>query len=310
MNGIEVLYICGCDRSGTTAIGSMLGGQPALFAIPETHFIIETLFNRNVTGNDLVDGTDIISAFQKNWRFQIWDYEPSQDFLTRIDKALFPRDLLQLLFLDYSNLSMTEDTPTWVDHTPMNILHVNWLSRLFPKAKFIHIIRDPRAVAASLMKLSWGPSNVNEFIPFWLQKVAAGIAAERSEPDKVLSVRYEDIIDGKYDGIPKIRRFLGNTQIDVENASDSGLTAYTRYQHRFVGQGLQYGASQEWGRFLSAEETQFIEGALGGIMEPLGYPVTTSDRNPGYGARIRHDGRWKSMVSRVVEQLRRFHHAR
>lgn len=43
------------------------------------------------------------------------------------------------------------------DKTPHNVLHTNTLADLFPRgqAKVLHLIRDGRAVTASLMRQKW-----------------------------------------------------------------------------------------------------------------------------------------------------------
>jgi hypothetical protein len=43
----------------------------------------------------------------------------------------------------------------WIDSTPTNIPHMFRISRDFPEARFIHIIRDGRDVALSLEKRAW-----------------------------------------------------------------------------------------------------------------------------------------------------------
>ena len=44
----------------------------------------------------------------------------------------------------------------WVDDTPYSILHAQSLMNCFPRAKYIHIYRDPRDVVASYLEQYWG----------------------------------------------------------------------------------------------------------------------------------------------------------
>ena len=39
--------------------------------------------------------------------------------------------------------------------TPNNIIYAEQILEIFPNSKFIHIIRDPRAVISSMLKTDW-----------------------------------------------------------------------------------------------------------------------------------------------------------
>ena len=52
----------------------------------------------------------------------------------------------------------------WCDSTPFNILYSNQLLEMFPKAKIIHVYRDPRDVISSYLTKSWGGNRVDDVI--------------------------------------------------------------------------------------------------------------------------------------------------
>lgn len=52
----------------------------------------------------------------------------------------------------------------WCDSTPYNILYAKDLLSMFPKAKIIHIYRDPRDVISSYITKSWGGNQVDDVI--------------------------------------------------------------------------------------------------------------------------------------------------
>jgi hypothetical protein len=57
----------------------------------------------------------------------------------------------------------------WVETTPMNIPTADKLSKLFPNALFITMVRDPRDVIASLLTKNWGPTTPMEGLT-WIEK--------------------------------------------------------------------------------------------------------------------------------------------
>lgn len=49
---------------------------------------------------------------------------------------------------------------TFLEKTPHNLLAIGFLARLAPGARFLHVMRDPRAIAWSLLAMSWGPNEL------------------------------------------------------------------------------------------------------------------------------------------------------
>lgn len=52
----------------------------------------------------------------------------------------------------------------FLEKTPHVLLHLPFLRKLHPDAAFIHVMRDPRSVAHSLMRMPWGPSELDDCI--------------------------------------------------------------------------------------------------------------------------------------------------
>ena len=110
-----------------------------------------------------------------------------------------------------------------------NNRRIKELKSIFPEARFVHLVRDGRAVAYSLPRVSWWDSH----ILFWvgqcpramIQKgadpldLAARNWAEEMrslekglsliEPDNLLEVRYENLLAKPVDEIQRILEFMG-----------------------------------------------------------------------------------------------------
>jgi len=55
-----------------------------------------------------------------------------------------------------------EGASVFLEKTPHVLLHLPFLRKLHPDAAFIHVMRDPRSVAASLLRMGWGPDNLGD----------------------------------------------------------------------------------------------------------------------------------------------------
>jgi hypothetical protein len=108
----------------------------------------------------------------------------------------------------------------WADKTAFNILVFERLAQLFPDAQFIHLVRDGRDVAASLLERKWRSptgalfeqcASVTGAARYWSAIVTRGLAAEKvlSSSSRILRVRYEDLAADPADTLQSVCRFLG-----------------------------------------------------------------------------------------------------
>ena len=120
----------------------------------------------------------------------------------------------------------------WVDHTPSNMQYATTLRRSFPEAAFVHIVRDVRGVAASLMRLDWGPNRcAARSRGTWVQNIAYGLAVERSSMGPVVRIRYEDLVTNPRATIEELCETLGIAFAKdmVEGAGFTPLRTRSRY---------------------------------------------------------------------------------
>jgi hypothetical protein len=171
---MRVVFVGGCPRSGTTLLGTMLGTHPECLAVPESHFKVDALRFDDVRREPLDPGR-AIAELRRYRDFLGWDQGPDGP-----PAGLVPSypELLEWLVCRYG-ASVGKPAPrTWVDHTPENVRFASTLFELFRDAKLVHIVRDGRAVAASIMPLPWGPNRIEPAALYWIQHVGQGLAAE------------------------------------------------------------------------------------------------------------------------------------
>lgn len=111
--------------------------------------------------------------------------------------------------------SADEPKGRWVDGTPEYSLYLPALRRLFPGARFIHLLRDPREVVRSMLNFhaAFGIDLVpgeSEAWDYWLRTVRACVAAERAWGSGVVRrVRYRDLVEDSKTAVEGILEFLG-----------------------------------------------------------------------------------------------------
>lgn len=190
------LFIVGCGRSGTTMLREMINAHPE-YAIPgESHFIPELWRRRgayardrerNVEVDRLVQ--DIVSIPQvRKWKV------PHEYIWRRIGDSPVPTfaSVIESVFQAYAD---SRAKRSWGDKTPVYVLHIPLLSELFPRARFIHIIRDGRDVALSYLSRPLSVHGIWQAGRRWRRDVGAGLRHGRRLPSgRYTEVRYEDLV--------------------------------------------------------------------------------------------------------------------
>ena len=112
--------------------------------------------------------------------------------------------------------SMTAGPKTrWVDGTPEYSLHICGLRKLFPQARFIHVLRDVGAVVCSMVNFHRTTGihlvpNEEEAYKYWLRTVKACLKAEEAYgTDVVYRLHYRSLVEAPESALRSLLDFLG-----------------------------------------------------------------------------------------------------
>jgi Sulfotransferase family len=194
-------FVVGASRSGTTMLRLMLDAHPLLAIPPETHFIpsvaklCATAENPAAVALDAIIDTD---------RWPSFGLDP--DALRGQATAAQCESLSDVLRVFYASYAGSRDKPRWGDKTPFYVLAMPLIARLLAEAHFIHIIRDGRDVALSVIPLWWGPGSVPEAAAWWADRVRRGRRAGADLP--YLEVRYEQLVEQPETELRRICAFI------------------------------------------------------------------------------------------------------
>ena len=287
------IFIGGCERSGTTLLGAMLGGHPDYLCIPEMLFKFDI---PRLSGNGLyskVDKADIVRKFAKRSRFRIWDLDV--DVASLPHELLTCRDLIEWLVTIYGQKVGKPAPVIWVDHTPANSRFAQTLFSLFPDAKLIHLVRDGRAVAASVLPLDWGPNEIDSAARFWAERLAYGLAAESRWPQQVIRVSYEELVQDPQATLQRLCRLLAiDYDPAMSRAAGFRVPRYTAQQHALVGSSPNPERIHAWERQLTPRQIEIFESLAAGLLESLGYV-------PQFGLHARKMSRAEQAVCGIRE---------
>ena len=107
----------------------------------------------------------------------------------------------------------------WVDGTPEYSFYICGLRKLFPKARFIHIVRDVPSVVRSMLNFhriagNRLVANEEEAYGYWLRAVSACLKAEQAYgPRVVLRLRYSELVDSPETAMCSVLKFVGERYV-------------------------------------------------------------------------------------------------
>lgn len=259
-----VIFVGGCDRSGTTIVSRLIAEQLGLIMLPEAYFHA-VAFRRF--------GADVSALVAlRHWRRRSWGLSVDDD---RRDMRLAP--YLRECMSDIQESRRGRRTPLrTVESTPENIEIGSTLLSEFADATLVHVVRDPRAVAASLRAADFGPTTVQECARFWKQRVASGLALETSQPDRVARVRYESFLADPTDLPGPLAGVAPSRDFTFEPERDAILDPTSRQLQTQALAAVDTSRIDGWRSILTPEEVGMIEYECRELMVAFGYELEGS----------------------------------
>ena len=185
-----------------------LGRHPDLFGFrSETYILPHYLLSESKYGDLSVDHNflrlwnDMRAEYPFRRRNRGRDADLPNDWAETVRHAGGVFDRIMLEFAGRENKTR------WCEKTPKYALHIDLLSRAFPGAQFIHMLRDGRDCAASDHR-RWGRHPYGTMMR-WKHVVSEGRRQGERIPDRYLEVRYEDVTNEPESEMRRVCSFLG-----------------------------------------------------------------------------------------------------
>ncbi|HEV2292357.1 MAG TPA: sulfotransferase [Tepidisphaeraceae bacterium] len=197
---VDFAMIVGAQRSGTTWLQLLCAAHPKIAGSEELH-----LFSRYL-GHLIASYYNDLRHYAEAGRSQGLPTLLSTD---EFDDAVrqFAMTVLEKLLKGKPGAALA------IEKTPDHVLHLHYIRHLFPKAKIIHVIRDPRDVVVSQLAAGaswgedWAPKDAAEAAARWVEWVSTG---RRYASDGYLEVRYETLIEDGPRELARVYNFLGH----------------------------------------------------------------------------------------------------
>lgn len=268
-------FVVGMARSGTTLLRAMLERHPEVAVPPESHFIprIWARRRRYGSGGHVEDIDLFLRDLVADPLFANWDLSPDA-VRTRLAQDGPPTVAAAIAEL-YVAYAAKEGKSRWGDKTPDYVGNLQLLGDLFPAARFVHMIRDGRDVALSILDRSELHARAATPAFFWARAIRQARAASRAVgPDRYLEIRYEDLLDDPEGELGRLCAFLeapfSTAMLEHDTRLLEGLPNRYKGMHEHLALPPTKGL-RDWRRDMGGGELSEFEAVAGRALEVTGY---------------------------------------
>jgi hypothetical protein len=175
-----------------------------------------------------------------------------------------------------------------LDKAPAYSKCVEHIDRLVPNSKFIHVIRDGRDVAASLLSAAqgwgrlWAPNKMTMAASAWKSHVLAAQKA-RKYKKRYLEVRYEELLASGQGALQQVFDFIGEPIDAKEVAAIYETHRFENMKQLGIGthgfalpnEFFRKGQAGDWRDSLTPRQRYLFDESAGDLLCALGYANTS-----------------------------------
>jgi Sulfotransferase family len=255
---LKVALVIGCARSGTSILGELLASHPDIKYVFEAHDVWD------------MAGTGVNNSHR----------------LVAAHATPEVRDKIRSWFKKQQG-----SAGIIVEKCPRNTLRIPFLRAVFPEAKIIHIVRDGRDVACSLMPGVGGDEWRHLKPPSWqslfnehaglvrcalVWKEVMEIALTDLPSDAHHQVRYEDLVTDSWATAQELLSYLGlesNPAVRefCSRIQDSTLNSYHARKQKKWFRGDHKSRVGRWRENVDQMQQSMLHNILGDLLARLNY---------------------------------------
>ncbi len=294
--GNPYLFVVGCPRSGTTLLRHILSAHPQIVITPEAHWIPLWYQERiGLTPEGFV--TDIlIGKLLEHQKFGLFKLGPEDLASLRADDQ--PVSYSRFVTSIFDLYGKARGKKLVGNKTPDSVRRMQTLHSLWPRARFVHLIRDGRDVALSLMNWpkirskkpgtfpTWKEDPASTAALWWELNVRKGKETGRSlGPELYHEVFYESLVRDPETESKALCKFLG-VEFDRVMLRWNELEPLPLEGSGSLRRGGKKAATgwmpitprlRNWRSEMPSEQVERFEAVAGSLLSELGYSRSFPD---------------------------------
>jgi hypothetical protein len=274
ISSLDKVFVVGCAKSGTSWLADLLNAHEAIVVQGEGAFAYKLV---PLLGQ-------AFKAFNDHQKDAATLAQLRNVDITLIARAIVDGQLYRYIAesgRDFGRIRVVGDK------TPQHSVGIDTLNTLYPAAKFIHIIRDPRDTATS----AWFHTGQNENRSFeqyiehymtqvWPINVTLARQSGRRLGGRYTEVRYEDLLADTSGHLWRLLEFLN---VDAGDSAVAGCIEAASFQKKSGGRApgqkdnksfYRCGTSGDWVNHIPVELAAKCCAKIAPLMKRCGYDAT------------------------------------
>jgi hypothetical protein len=206
------IFIVGMPRTGTTLVERIVSQGEGIRSAEETYdftIAFSSVINRYIAANPDRNLNPLSAALEV-------DYGEIADNYQSNMRGMFGK------------------ADRYMDKTPFNFLYCGLIKKAFPKARILHLIRDPMDTCYAVFKTLFAKAyyfsyDLDELVDYYIAYRQLMDHWHQLMPGAILDVRYEELVSNPLDVSRRITDYVGFTWsselIEVQNITGQSSTA-------------------------------------------------------------------------------------
>ena len=274
-----MIFLTGLPRSGTKLLRDLLNGHSQI-SIPQVETVmipyLVKKFGLDCDLNDQNEYQGLVTAVKQTpffRRYQSRDLEFDFDGFRHSNSTISWSLFFEKLIAFYGpkpcndNTIIGDKTPGYIDHTDL-------LLSIWPNARIIHIVRDPRDYVCSVRKV-WS-KNIFRAAGRWNDTMVRLNKKENLHNENLHTIYYEDLLDNPQAELGKVCEFLG---IAFEENMLVLEASHEQYGEAKGQTKVVHSNKNKYKEILSPEQVRHVEELVYNGAKLHNYELTNSNIN-------------------------------
>jgi len=185
----QPLFIVGAVRSGTTLTRDLLRRVPNFICPEETHFFRWAEPFRTPHSMHPYRTNNLLKTHRE------MDGVDAESFERILGGSRNKSELQRNYITAFARAKGLHGPYRWFDKTPQNVYGAPLIAQEMPKARFLHLVRNPLNVVASLqLGRQVKIPDLHGSCNYWIESVQIMETLATAFPDRVMTLRYEDLV--------------------------------------------------------------------------------------------------------------------
>ena len=283
----DPFFVLGHPRSGTTLLRSLLSRHPDVFIPPENGGLWRMIrVFGDTRGGDWSQVVDnVLQEFEGGYEYHAWEPHIGNVRDRALNLPAEERSLQGLIRCIYHcyGQPVAPGKSRWGDKTtPGDYGYLDKLALVFPRASYVHIIRDGRDCVVSAMKVGFYNGDFRQAAKAWRDNVrkCRRLGDSGMGAGSYLELQYETLVDQPEAPLKQVCEVLGieshPAMLQHDDTVDRLPDINTLEHHANVARPVFSSSVGKWRTALTEEQCGEVERIMGSELVNCGYELQSS----------------------------------